>query len=60
VAVDRAGNLFIADTGNQRVRKVSSSGIITTIADASSERSDGGPSAEGILFSPVSMAVDSA
>jgi hypothetical protein len=32
VATDTAGNLFIADAGNQRIRKVSPDGIITTIA----------------------------
>src|SRR5208282_4615679 len=32
LAVDGQGNFFIADTGNNRVRKVSSTGIITTIA----------------------------
>jgi sugar lactone lactonase YvrE len=62
VAIDRAGNIFIADAGNQRVRKVSSNGIITTIADANSDPppADGRPSAEGILFSPLSVALDGA
>jgi hypothetical protein len=32
VAVDAAGNVYIADTGNLRIRKVSPAGIITTIA----------------------------
>jgi hypothetical protein len=32
VAVDSAGNLFIADTGNYRIRKVGADGIITTVA----------------------------
>ena len=32
MAVDGAGNLFIADRGNYRIRKVSTSGIITTVA----------------------------
>src|SRR6476469_9201087 len=32
VAVDTAGNIFIADTGNRRVRKVSRDRIITTVA----------------------------
>lgn len=34
IAVDSAGNLYIADTGNARVRKVDASGIITTVANA--------------------------
>ncbi len=32
VAVDALGNLFIADTGNQRIRKVDTNGLITTVA----------------------------
>ena len=32
VAVDNAGNIYIADTWNSRIRKVSTSGIITTVA----------------------------
>jgi uncharacterized protein (TIGR03437 family) len=32
VAVDASGNLFIADYGNNRIRKVSTTGIITTVA----------------------------
>ena len=36
VAVDGAGNLFIADLGNNRIRKVSRDGIITTVAGCGS------------------------
>jgi len=32
LAVDSAGNLFIADSGNRRIRRVSPDGIITTVA----------------------------
>ena len=32
VAVDATGNLFIADTGNNVIRKVGTNGIITTVA----------------------------
>lgn len=34
IAADSAGNLFIADTYNQRIRKVSSDGIITTLVNS--------------------------
>ena len=36
VSVDGAGNLFIADTGNSRIRKVDTNGIITTVAGGGS------------------------
>jgi uncharacterized protein (TIGR03437 family) len=60
VAVDGAGNLFIADTNNFRVRKVSASGIITTVAGGGTlADADGGPATSAIL-TPSSVAVDSA
>src|SRR5438034_323964 len=62
VAVDGEGNLFIADTSNNRVRKVSSSGIITTVAGNGSPgySGDGGPAINAQLSGPNSVAVDSA
>ena len=64
VAVDSAGNLYIADTGNCFVRKVDSSGIITTIAGnyvlGSGYSGDGGPATEATLDEPSGLAVDSA
>jgi len=56
--VDQAGNLFIADTGNRRIREVSTSGIITTYAGG------GGNTGEGVqalsaALEPGSIAVDS-
>jgi trimeric autotransporter adhesin len=60
VAVDGAGNLFIADPGNSRVRQVSPSGIITTVAgnDVVGFSGDGGPAANAQLTYPVGVAVD--
>lgn len=59
VAVDIAGNLFIADHGNNRVRKVSTSGIITTVAGngTSGYLGDGGAATNASL-SPTGVAVD--
>ncbi len=61
IAVDVAGNLFIADTANSRVRKVSPSGIITTVAGgAANGPGDGGPATSAQLFAPHGVAVDAA
>ena len=45
VVLDAAGNLYIADTNNNRIRKVGTDGIITTFAGTGSAASsgDGGP-----------------
>jgi sugar lactone lactonase YvrE len=59
VAVDAAGNLYIADTGNNRIRKVDKSGTITTIAGngSSGYYGDGGPATSAELY-PAALAVD--
>jgi uncharacterized protein (TIGR03437 family) len=61
VAVDSAGNLYIADFTNNRVRKVSG-GIITTVVGngLAGYSGDGGPAASARVNGPVSVAVDSA
>jgi hypothetical protein len=61
VAVDAFGNLFIADTGNNRIRRVSASGIITTVAGNGiySSFGDGGPATSASLCGPLGVAVDS-
>lgn len=60
IAVDAGGNLYIADTQNQRVRKVSN-GVITTIAGTGTfgYSGDGGPATQATLASPSGVAVDS-
>ena len=61
VAVDREGNLYIADTMNHRVRMVDSeTGIIATLAGTGQARfsGDGGPANQAALNEPAAMAVD--
>src|ERR1039458_10027387 len=60
VAVDASGNLFVADTGNYRIRKVSVSGIITTVAGNGvlGFSGDGGPATSAALYDPDGVAVD--
>jgi sugar lactone lactonase YvrE len=65
VAVDSAGNLFIADTINQVIRKVTAAtGIITTLAGNGqpcySYSGDGGPAADAALCYPAGVSVDAA
>jgi sugar lactone lactonase YvrE len=60
VAIDASGNLYIADAGNERVRKVSRSGIITTAAGngVRGYSGDNGPATSAQLFNPRNLAVD--
>ncbi len=62
VAVDAAGDLYIADTENHRVRKVTADGKIATVAGTGTKDfgGDGGPAVSARLNTPVAVAVDSA
>ncbi len=59
--MDSAGNLYIADTGNNRIRKVSN-GVITTVAGNGTLgfSGDSGPATSAELNDPDGVAVDSA
>jgi trimeric autotransporter adhesin len=61
VAADTKGNIFIADTGNGRIRKIDSSGNISTFAGGASGGSPCGapvPAMSGVFTYPVGIAVD--
>ena len=62
VAVDTAGNVYIADLNNQRVRKVTTDGTITTVAGNGTAgfSGDGKPAISAELNDPSGVAVDSA
>jgi sugar lactone lactonase YvrE len=70
-AVDSSGNVYISDTGNNRVRKIALNGTITTLAGSGRCTSkddpgstpmalpgDGGPATQASLCSPTGVAVD--
>ncbi len=60
MAVDTSGNLYIADALNNRIRKVSTNGIITTVAGngAGGYSGDGGPATDAGLNLPQNVLVD--
>ncbi len=62
MAFDGAGNLYIADSRNSRIRKIDAAGIITTFAGTgvAGYSGDGGPATAAELSYPESMAFDAA
>ena len=67
VAVDSAGNIYIADPYNNRIRMVTPAGVISTVAGngptgygTGGYSGDGGPATSAGLYSPDDVALDSA
>ncbi|MGD0093693.1 MAG: hypothetical protein ABSE73_27600, partial [Planctomycetota bacterium] len=60
VAVDSAGNVFVSDRDNHRIRKVDTNGNISTVAGTGSPgfAGDGGPAAQAQLSKPAGLAID--
>ena len=60
IAVDSSGNLYIADAGNNLVRKINSLGVVTTLAgSAGVTGSTNGIRTAALFHSPFGVAVDS-
>jgi len=60
VAVDSAGHLYVADTGNQNIRKITPGGAVTTLAGvARNSGSDDGPGSAARFHDPYGVALDS-
>ena len=61
IAVSPDGSVFVADTGNHRVRRIGTDGIITTVAGGgnggTTSNGDGGPAAQAMLTFPDSIAL---
>jgi sugar lactone lactonase YvrE len=62
IVIDASGNLYAADLGNSRVRKITAGGTISTFAGTGvlGYTGDGGPAASAELYDPEGLALDSA
>lgn len=58
VVIDPAGNLLISDTGNNRIRRISTSGVITTVAGGGASSADGVAATSASVPQPEGIAVD--
>jgi uncharacterized protein (TIGR03437 family) len=59
IAFDTSGNLYIADTGNGRIRQVNTSGIINTVVGGGTTYTEGGLANATVLAGPTGVAIDS-
>jgi serine/threonine protein kinase, bacterial len=55
IAVDSSGNLFVADTNNHKIRRISSSGLVTTIAGRGSQGSTDGQGTSASFYDTKSL-----
>jgi sugar lactone lactonase YvrE len=60
VAVDGAGNVYVADTGNHRIRKITSAGDVTTLAGSGTPGFANGTGTVAQFQNPAGVAVDGA
>ena len=59
VAVDSSGNVYVADRYNHRIRKITSTGVVSTFAGRGTKGDDNGAGTRAQFDNPVGVAVDS-
>ena len=60
VALDGAGNVYVADRDNNRIRKVSPSGVVSTLAGSGSGGFADGTGTSASFYTPTGVALDGA
>jgi sugar lactone lactonase YvrE len=60
MTIDAAGNLYVADGGNHLIRKITTAGVVTTIAGSGNYGSNNGTALTARFASPAGVAVDAA
>ncbi len=59
VTVDSTGNVYVADSVNNQIRKITTAGVVTTFAGSGTAGSADGTGTAASFYSPVGVAVDS-
>lgn len=58
IALDAAGNVYVADTGNHRIRRIGTDGTVSTVAGDGQRGFADGPAAQARFDAPMGVAVD--
>lgn len=58
LAIDAAGNLYLSDQGNQKIRKITPAGVVTTLAGTGQVGSNNGAGDQATFYAPTGIIVD--